>query len=294
MTNRNVYSSGAYAAMPYAYGILGLGIVLSQNPLAMLPGAVLLGAALYTGLSRAMYRRAFQASNGFITLPTWSKQGRGVAQGNGMQIPWRRSYECGHPIIDAQHRRLFGMCNELSAMVAQNRPKAEVLKYGRKLVQHLEQHFTTEEDARLNAHRPLSAVHRDNHQRLLAQANDLLGRLQVGAPAERELINFFAYTVIKDHVARESNMFTASARVPATPKASAAAQQPALADDSLPMGADDGAYGQPEFTEPAPLSERGFFAAEDEAWPKTVFMSGSSNGDATGQQDKDRTYIWRD
>ncbi len=294
MSTRSLYSNGAYAAMPFAYGILGLGTVLSQNPLAVLPGVVLLGAALYTGLARAMYRRAFHASNGFITLPAWSKQGRGVAQANGIQIPWRRSYECGHPVIDAQHRRLFGMCNELSAMVAQNRPKVEVLKYARKLVQHLEQHFTTEEDARLHAHRPLSAVHRDNHHRLLAQANDLLGRMQVGAPVERELINFFAYTVIKDHVARESNMFTASARVPATPKAGVAAQLPPLAEDSVPMGGDEAVYAQQEFTQPAPLSERGFFDAEDESWPKTVFMSGTGQGDTDGQSAKDRTYIWRD
>lgn len=280
--------------MPFAYGLLGLGAVLSQNALAVLPGVVLLGAALYTGLARAMYRRAFHASKGFITLPMWSRQGRSVAQANGIQIPWRRSYESGHPVVDAQHRRLFGMCNELSAMVAQNRPKAEVLRYARKLVLHLEQHFVTEEDARLNAHRPLSAVHRDNHQRLLAQANDLLGRMQVGAPVERELINFFAYTVIKDHVARESNMFTASARVPATPKASAPAQLPVLPEDSLPMGGDDAVYAQHEFTEPAPLSERGFFDAEDESWPKTVFMSGTSQGDPFGQADKDRPYLWRD
>ncbi len=297
MSIRSHFSNSTYAVMPYAYGILGLGTLLSQNPLAVLPGLVLLGAALYMGFARVRYRRAFHASNGFITLPTWSK-GQNAVQAGGIQIPWRRSYECGHPIIDAQHRRLFGMCNDLSAMVAEGSPKGEVLRYGRKMYQHLEQHFVTEEDARLNAHRPLSGVHRDNHQRLLAQAADLLERLQVGAPVERELINFFAYTVIKDHVARESNMFTASLRVPAAPKPAGAPQvvHPSLpGDELLPMGPDDIAYSPGEFTEPAPLSERGFFTAEDEAWPKTVFMPGSgTSGESFGHADKDRTYIWKD
>lgn len=286
MSNKSLYSSVTYAAMPVFYGLVGVAIVVWQNPLFIISGVVLLCAAIYTGLARVWYRRAFSASNGFITLPVW-KKGQG-AEGGGLQIAWRKAYECGHPVIDAQHRRMFGLCNDLSSMVASNRPKADIVKLVDKMVQHLEQHFKTEELTRMRMHRPMSAVHLDNHAKLLQEAQDWLGKLRVGAPVERDIVNFFVYTVIKDHIARESNMFNASAR----PVVTAAA---ASKSDHLPATVpllDDGNYGSPEFTEPAPLSERGFLSFDDaDDWPKTVFMPDSASGDAQG---RNKVFIWRD
>jgi hemerythrin len=185
---------------------------------------------------------------------------------------------------------MFGLCNDLSSMVASTRPKADIVKLVDKMVQHLEQHFKTEELTRMRMHRPMSAVHLDNHAKLLQEAQDWLGKLRVGAPVERDLVNFFVYTVIKDHIARESNMFNPAARLAVT---AAVASQSDKSPSAAPL-LDDGEYGSPEFTEPAPLSERGFLSFDDaDDWPKTVFMRDGAGSDANSSG-RSKVFIWRD
>ena len=81
-----------------------------------------------------------------------------------MLMRWRSSFECGHPVIDMQHRELFNISNELINSVLDRRPKIGVEYLLHELVEHIKDHFISEEEVLARTHYPALEEHRNIHR----------------------------------------------------------------------------------------------------------------------------------
>lgn len=124
-----------------------------------------------------------------------------------MMMRWRSSFDCGHPVIDMQHRELFNIANDLINSVLDRKPKLETEFMLHELIEHIKDHFSTEEDVLARTRYPLLAEHRDIHGVLLERARDLQERYRTGLLAVSDLVGFIAYDVISTHIVKDDVKF---------------------------------------------------------------------------------------
>jgi diguanylate cyclase (GGDEF)-like protein len=125
----------------------------------------------------------------------WISEGGPAA----LRLVWRDSYACGQPEIDAEHQELFELANNLIA-VAQKDP-AEIDAALLALLQHLEQHFTHEEEILAARGYARLEEHRNSHASLLRKAGELRSAAMVsGSASFGALIDFLANDVVARHL----------------------------------------------------------------------------------------------
>jgi hemerythrin-like metal-binding protein len=188
-----------------------LTMLVLQNWMAVFSGLTLFSAGGIVWLSRYFNRRELKRSVGMSRLEDIDEADPKTA--GLMQISWRSSFECGHEVIDGQHRRLFGISNELIDSVLSNRPHHETETLLGKLVTDTEEHFLTEETILVRAGHPLSAEHREHHAALLNKAKLLLKQFHDNQIGAGELIAFLTVDVITNHILKEDLKFATSERV---------------------------------------------------------------------------------
>lgn len=195
-----------YNALPHVYACAGLlTMVVLRNWYAVFSGVTLLSAAGLVWVLRYRYRSAFNDSGGYIDIPV-SPDGNALG-GVLAQIFWQPSFECGHPVIDAQHRRLFGLGNELIKAVSTNKLPGDIEWLLDELVDHITDHFCTEEAVLAKTKHPISKEHQGIHRALLSKAADLRDRHRSGRMLSADLVGFIVYDVITDHITKEDLKF---------------------------------------------------------------------------------------
>jgi hemerythrin-like metal-binding protein len=199
---RYPYSDQVYKALPFVYLCAGLlTIAVVRNVMAVFSGLILIAAAGLVWLLRYQYRRAFNESKGRIELPVLPVE---TSPLDGLtQISWRKEFECGHPVIDAQHRHLFGISNELihAAMSDMSKVTLEVLLD--ELIDHFNEHIAAEEAILARLNHPISEEHQEHHATLSAKAAALREQFHDTKAGAVELIAFLAYDIISNHVLTE-------------------------------------------------------------------------------------------
>lgn len=95
-------------------------------------------------------------------------------------FPWRETYSVHIPQIDAQHRQLVGLINELHTAMLQGEGDPALGHIFSELVRYTESHFAFEES--LLQQRGFSALeaHRAEHRKLTQEARDLNDRFRSG------------------------------------------------------------------------------------------------------------------
>lgn len=187
---------GLYEALPYLYAAVGvLTIVVLRNEMAIFSGLTLLSAGIIVWRMRRKSRQAVQDTVlGAFDTPAGPRM---------IQLSWSPSLECGHPVIDEQHRRLFGIGNQLINAAASNRDKHEVEVLLDELIDHVAEHFCTEEALLARTRNPMSAEHQQVHRNLLARARDLRDGFVEGRVVVADLVGFIVYDVVNMHVLKE-------------------------------------------------------------------------------------------
>lgn len=163
-----------------------------------------IAAAVRNWLRPAAVRQA--ASEGSL-LPTTGTDLLGDPDGSVMKMRWRKSYECGHPVIDRQHCEMFDLGNQLINAVLGGKPRDDIESLLDDLVLQIQDHFTTEEDVLARTHYPLTAEHKAIHRDLLERAGDLQERYLNGRLAVSDLVGFIAYDVIASHIIQDDQKF---------------------------------------------------------------------------------------
>jgi hemerythrin-like metal-binding protein len=198
-----------YTALPYIYVCAGLlTVVVLRNWIAAISALAWTLAAGIVWVRRYRYRSPFNRSGGRIDVPTvMDEDGPGKEL---VPILWQPSFECGHSIIDAQHRRLFGLGNKLVTAVLTNKLLGDIAWLLDELVDHITDHFCTEEAVLVKAKHPISKEHREVHRALLSKAADLRDRYRSRELVTGELVGFIVYDVITDHISKEAVEFSSS------------------------------------------------------------------------------------
>ena len=196
------YPDWLYNSLPYIYfGVGFLTMMLLRDLLGLVCGLVLMSAGAAVWTLRYRYRQAFYQSEGHISVPELSESG--VPARALFQISWRNSFECGHPVIDGQHRRLFGLSNEVINAVLGKQVKGNVDSLMDELVGHITDHFCTQEAVLAKFKSPQLPSHKQQHQNLLRRAKELRERLQTGDPVAGELVSYIAYELITEHILKQ-------------------------------------------------------------------------------------------
>ncbi len=193
-----------YGALPFFYlcsGLLTIGVL--RNLMAVFSGLTLISAGVVVWIMRYRYRQAFQSSKGQLHVPHFD--GAEVVFQTLVPISWRDSFDCGHPVIDAQHRRLFGLANAVvdASSGKSARSKLDLELDLEQLIVHIAEHFCTEEAILARSRNKLFKAHQQQHRELLDKANRMRDRLLSGECDARELIAFVIYDVLTDHVLKE-------------------------------------------------------------------------------------------
>lgn len=172
---------------------------------------------------RALYAAKSAGRNRVVADPLTTSLEQAVAHYSGsiLQLVWREHYLSGHPVIDAQHRRLFDLANRLLDAISNGVDKETVFVIITALVDAVAEHFADEEAIQRAAGYPDVGHHADEHARLLAKATRFKQYVHKGTMLPTDLFQFLAYEVIAQHLLgadRHYYAYLTQVVVPATPQ----------------------------------------------------------------------------
>lgn len=207
-------------ASPFVYVAVGvLTMFALRNSLAVFSGLLLMAAAGIELLRRARFQRELAQSESRMNSRQHSRMSRnsdGDSTQSLIQLRWRKSFECGHPQIDAQHRGLFDIGDNLISAAVKNKARDHIEFLLDELTEHIQEHFITEEAVMARTRFPLSAQHQAHHAALLAKAQSLRERYRLHQLELSELVGFIVYEVITDHILKEDLKFALKDQLPAS------------------------------------------------------------------------------
>ncbi len=129
---------------------------------------------------------------------------------NPVQLFWHGAYESGNTLIDNQHRALFEEANTLFQAILDNSPKAKITSLVASLILEIEQHFKDEESIFQCAEYSGWQYHQKIHSHLIKRATNLYRRYDAGEIKESELLHFFMYELVSQHILIEDTKYFAS------------------------------------------------------------------------------------
>ncbi len=113
---------------------------------------------------------------------------------------WKKSYEINVPEIDMQHRRLVGLINELSDAMIVKQGHKSIQRVLTGLVDYIQVHFSTEEEAMQRINYPSLYEHRQEHLNLTSQVLDIEERYNFDNDLDsQEALNFLC-DWLKTHI----------------------------------------------------------------------------------------------
>ncbi|MCO5111636.1 MAG: bacteriohemerythrin [Burkholderiaceae bacterium] len=94
---------------------------------------------------------------------------------------WGPDLEIDHGLIDADHRQLVELVNELHTATSQGQGQEVVASVMERLITYTRQHFAREEQGMEAAAFPGLAAHREKHRAITAQLQALADRQAAGS-----------------------------------------------------------------------------------------------------------------
>jgi diguanylate cyclase (GGDEF)-like protein/hemerythrin-like metal-binding protein len=150
----------------------------------------------------ALYRAKAGGRNQVRIAPE-APQRKGIGENvstNFVQLVWHPAYECGHTLLDDQHRALFGDADKLLAAILSGRPADEVGEFIDVLIRDVTQHFQDEEAIIQASGFPGAVAHATIHRELVASAVTLVDHFHAGTLAIGELFQFLTHDVVARHM----------------------------------------------------------------------------------------------
>ena len=124
-----------------------------------------------------------------------------------MKISWRHVWDSGHSQIDAQHKNLIDLANELLEMTTMQATKEEILFMLDKLIQHTSQHFAYEEHVLRKLNYDKIEDHMVKHQLLIEKALGLRKDFLEDKGYMSTFFSFIIEDVVLKHMIQEDTRF---------------------------------------------------------------------------------------
>ena len=193
------YPDWLYRALPHLYVWVGLLILIPlPGVLTAISSTILITAGVLVWINRYRYRKEFRASRGSINVLDWS--GGDTPTDGSLHISWSGTFECGHPVLDAQHRRLFGLGNELVSAVAAKTTKADMELLIENFISHMKSHLETESVILTEARISSLSNWQKKRNFLVTKAESIRESFHLDELTARELAGFVTYDVVVDHI----------------------------------------------------------------------------------------------
>ncbi|MBL0211765.1 MAG: diguanylate cyclase [Holophagaceae bacterium] len=121
---------------------------------------------------------------------------------------WRRAYQIGNPTIDAEHHELFNLVNNLlrTGLATDTQPQA-FLASADELIQHVRQHFSSEESVLAAKGYSRLQDHADLHRKLVARAEALRQKIGTGEVGLGDWLQFLANDLVIGHILKEDRQY---------------------------------------------------------------------------------------
>jgi diguanylate cyclase (GGDEF)-like protein/hemerythrin-like metal-binding protein len=158
---------------------------------------------------RAMYR-AKELGRNRIEVDSARSRALGIdehLEGSFLKLVWNETYACGHPVIDAQHERLFRLANEILDAVLSDRPIEDLTAIVEALLATVVQHFHDEEEVLSKLGFAGLAEHGKKHAALADKALDLERAFHAGTLSIGGLFQFLAHDVVVLHMLKADREF---------------------------------------------------------------------------------------
>lgn len=122
-------------------------------------------------------------------------------------FPWLSSFETGIAVIDAQHRKLVGMLNELFDAINRGEGNNIVGKILDGMIHYTQTHFATEEKLFAKFGYPESAEHIREHDALRKQVLKLRSSLRAGRNLFAVQVAEFLKEWLRVHILQSDKRF---------------------------------------------------------------------------------------
>lgn len=122
---------------------------------------------------------------------------------------WDSSLETGDEIVDAQHRNLYAIVNELHDALQEDRAKETVALVLVRVMLHAKTHFHDEEALMERIGYPDLAAHRRLHQEFEREADALADDYLAGAAISPESLVAFLHDWLVKHIGDEDRKIVA-------------------------------------------------------------------------------------
>jgi len=93
---------------------------------------------------------------------------------------WSDELAVGNTFIDADHQKLIDMVNRLHDLMQEGKGKDVLGKVLNNLIAYTKEHFKREEDFMRNIRYASFAAHREEHEKLLKQVQELHDKFETG------------------------------------------------------------------------------------------------------------------
>lgn len=124
-----------------------------------------------------------------------------------LHLVWNKSFECGHPTIDAQHQELFVHANALFTAFLNGESKSNILALINTLLSAVGVHFSDEIKILRSIHYPDVDAHEEIHKEIVRKAISAVQRYEHGQLQLGELFSFLAYDVVDIHMLKDDQKF---------------------------------------------------------------------------------------
>ena len=157
----------------------------------------------------ALYRAKEKGRDAFeVDVSAEELEAAAERVGSGfLHLVWNSAYDSGHPLIDAQHRKLVELGNALLDAVVGSRPRDDVGALIARLQAAVIAHFKDEEAIFRAARYPGADKHAQLHRALLERTGELASAFAGKTLAPNDVLGFLVYDLVAKHLLLEDRKF---------------------------------------------------------------------------------------
>lgn len=118
---------------------------------------------------------------------------------------WDESLETGDDVVDAHHRELFTIANELRSAISEGRGREQALATARRLQRYAAEHFSAEDALMAAIDYPHREAHCAQHRELADRVEELASRYESGEAKTALPLANFVLEWLGEHIRRSDS-----------------------------------------------------------------------------------------